>query len=209
MKYDEHATQNNQDVRVRGDTSVEDSRPSALSDLSGDQSGKPKRKARAVPGESIHCKRFIRQLQTDNVLTALMFNIDRDTHADLQIWSLACEVYSADELRKIFDVFVRSGIYSMGRLVEELMNSFDRLRDPAPDMDFPSVAAACAAVKGEAKARLAVGDYHWAVLDRNTGRSPDREGKGWDTMTDALLEKMESDQISRARDMRFARDLGL
>lgn len=209
MKSDEHATQSHQEASIRSDTFAEVSGLSALNDHASDQGGVPKRKTRAVPGESIHCKRFIRQLQTDNVLTALMFDFDRDTHADLRIWSLACEVYSADQLRKIFHAFLRSGTYSMGRLAEELFESFDRIRDPAPDMDFPSVAAACAAVKGEAKARLAVGDYHWALLDHNTGRSPDRDGKGWDSMTDDLFERMESDQISRARDMRFARDLGL
>lgn len=170
-----------------------------------------KRKAepRVTPGESIHCKRFIRRLQTDNVLTALMFDIDRDTHADYLVWDLASEVYRPEELKQIFDELVQSGLYRLGRLAEELIGSFNRLRDPAPDMDFPSVTAACAAVKQEAKTRLATGDYLWAILDPDTGRSPDRDGKGWDAMTDALLERMLSDRIPRALDMRFARDLGL
>ncbi|MCF5721855.1 hypothetical protein [Pseudomonas syringae] len=166
-------------------------------------------KPRAIPGESIHCKRFIRLLQTDNVLTALMFEIGRDTHADYLVWDLASEVYSPEKLKQIFDELVQSGLYPLGRLAEELMRSFNRLRDPAPDMSFPSVAAACAAVKQQAKTRLAKGDYLWAILDPNTGRSPDRDGKGWDAMTDALLERMLSDRIPRALDMRFGRDLGL
>lgn len=170
---------------------------------------KRRAKPRAIPGESIHCKRFIRRLQTDNVLTALMFDIDRDTQADYLVWDLASEVYSPERLKRIFDELVQSGLYPMGRLAEELVGSFNRLRDPAPDMDFPSVAAACAAVKQEAKTRLAKGDYLWATLDLDTGRSSDRDRKGWDAMTDALLERMLIDRIPRALDMRFARDLGL
>jgi hypothetical protein len=170
---------------------------------------KRKGNSRAVPGESIDCKRFIRSLQTDNVLTALMFDTDRDSHADYLIWDLACEVYRADQLKQIFDELVQSGLYPLGKLAEELIWSFNRLRDPAPDMDFPAVAAACAAVKQEAKARLAKGDYLWAKPDSDTGRSPDRDGKGWEAMTDALFEKMLSDRIPKALDMRFARDLGL
>ncbi|GFZ74375.1 hypothetical protein PSE10C_51170 [Pseudomonas amygdali pv. eriobotryae] len=170
---------------------------------------KRKGKPRVTLGESIHCKRFIRRLQTGNVLTALMFDIDRDTHADYQVWDLASEVYGPEELKQIFDELVQSGLYRLGRLAEELIGSFNRLRDPAPDMDFPSVAAACAAVKQEAKTRLTKGDYLWAILDPDTGRSPDRDGKGWAAMTDALLERMLSDRIPRALDMRFGRDLGL
>ncbi len=170
---------------------------------------KRKAKPRTMQGESIHCKRFIRGLQTDNVLTALMFDIERDTHADYLVWDLASEVYSPNKLKQIFDELVQSGLYPLGILAEELIGSFNRLRDPAPDMDFPSVAAACAAVKQEAKTRLAKGDYLWASLDPGTGRSPDRDGKGWAAMTDALLEHMLSDRIPRALDMRFGRDLGL
>ncbi len=164
---------------------------------------------RATPGESIHLKRFIRRLGTDNVFAALMFDSDRDDHADFLVWELACEVYSADQLAAIFEELVASGGYSMGRLVEELESSYDGLRDPSADIHFPSVAAASAAVKREAKARLVVGDYHWAILDPMTGRSPERNGCGWANMTDELLERMISDRNSKAIDMRFARDLGL
>lgn len=167
-------------------------------------------RSKPAPSEAIHCKRFIRRLQTDNVLTALMANSDRDLQSNLRTWDLACEVYTADQLAQIFDEFVQSGEYSFGRLTEELMRSFDRLRDPDPDMDFPSVAAACAAVKREAKVRLAKGDYHWATPDPDGSYSPHRgEGHGWDAMTVALYDRMLSDELPRAIDMRFAADLGL
>lgn len=160
--------------------------------------------------EAIHCKRFIRRLQTDNVLTALMAFSDRDLQSNLRTWDLACEVYTTDQLAQIFDELVQSGDYSFGRLTEELMGSFDRLRDPNPDMDYPSVAAACAAVKREARARLAKGDHHWANLDPESGRSPHRgEGHGWDAMTVALFDRMLNDRLPRALDLRFAGDLGL
>lgn len=183
--------------------------PAKPVNLKTGRAGVGKRNTRSIPGESIHLKRFIRRLQTDNVLTALMFDIDRDTYADLLVWDLAYEVYSADQLRMFFDELIESGQYSMGRLAEELVASFDRLRDPAPDMNYPSVAAACVAVKRAAKVCLVNGDYLWAKLDPNTGRSPHRDGHGWPAMTDALLEKMIDDRISKAMDMRFARDLGV
>ncbi|QYX55022.1 hypothetical protein K3F44_12395 [Pseudomonas sp. S07E 245] len=167
-------------------------------------------RTRKAPSEAIHCKRFIRRLQTDNVLTALMAFSDRDLQADLRTWDLACEVYTTEQLAQIFDELVQSGDYSFGRLTEELMSSFDRLRDPDPEMHYPSVAAACTAVKREAKARLAKGDHQWARLDPETGRSPHRhEGYGWDAMTVALFDRMISDKLPRALDMRFAGDLGL
>jgi len=167
-------------------------------------------RTRKVLSEAIHCKRFIRRLQTDNVLTTLMAFSDRDLQADLRTWDLACEVYTTEQLAQIFDELLQSGDYSFGRLTEELMSSFDRLRDPDPDMDYPSVAAACTAVKREAKARMAKGDHHWGRLDPETGRSPHRnEGHGWDAMTVALFDRMLSDKLPRALDMRFAGDLGL
>lgn len=175
-----------------------------------EQQARPQGRNRKAPSEAIDCKRFIRRLQTDNVLTALMASSDRDLQANLRTWDLACEVYTAEQLAQIFDDLVHSGDYSFGRLTEELMGSFDRLRDPDPDMDYPSVAAACTAVKREAKARMAKGDYHWARLDPQTGRSPHRtEGHGWDAMTVALFDRMLSDKLPRALDMRFAGDLGL
>lgn len=208
MQYDEVSAQQRHAVS-NGLTSADIDQPATSSESQVGRGVLGKRKARSIPGESIHLKRFIRRLQTDNVLTALTFDIDRDTYADWRVWDLACEVYSADQLKMIFERLIESGRYSMGRLAEEMVDSFDRLRDPAPDMDFPSVSAACAAVKREAKARLAKDDYLWAVLDPNTGRSPDRDGFGWTAMTDALLEQMITDRSSKALDMRFARDLGL
>lgn len=210
MQSDKHPTQHGQDVNAKcNDLTNPDSDRSSASRNQRHEVESRKRKTRAAPGESIHCKRFIRKLQTDNVLTALMFDADRDMHADYRVWDLACEVYSDDQLKKIFGNLVAAEQFSMGRLAEELSSSIDVRRDPAPDMDFPSVAAACAAVKQVAKARLAKGDYLWALLDPNTGRSTDREGNGWPAMTDALLERMLSDRIPKALNMRFARDLGL
>lgn len=173
---------------------------------------KPCRHGKSKPAlsEAIHCKRFIRRLQTDNVLTALMVSSDRDLQSNLRTWNLACEVYTADQLAEIFDEFVQTGEYSFRRLTDELMRSIDRLRDPNPEMDFPSVAAACVAVKREAKARLAKGDYHWATPNPDGGYSPHRsEGHGWDAMTVALYDRMLDDKLPRALDMRFAGDLGL
>jgi len=199
MESDEHATQAAQHPgRV-------DAADAALEKQTPSQGG-----TRKASSEAIHCKRFIRRLQTDNVLTALMAFSDRDLQADLRTWNLACEVYTTEQLAQIFDELVQSRDYSFGRLTEELMGSFDRLRDPDPDMDYPSVAAACTAVKREAKARMAKGDHHWAMLDPETGRSPHRnEGHGWDAMTVALFDQMLSDKLPRALDMRFAGDLGL
>jgi hypothetical protein len=135
---------------------------------------------------------------------------DRDLQANLRTWDLACEVYTSEQLAQIFDELVQSGDYSFGRLTEELMSSYDRLRDPDPDMDYPSVAAVCTAVKREARARMAKGEHHWARLDPETGRSPHRnEGHGWGAMTVALSDRMLSDKLPRALDMRFASDLGL
>ncbi|MGC3892740.1 hypothetical protein [Pseudomonas urmiensis] len=181
-----------------------------VADAALEQQAPRQGRTRKAPSEAIHCKRFIRRLQTDNVLTALMAFSDRDLQSDLRTWDLACEVYTNEQLAQIFDELVQSGDYSFGRLTEELMGSFDRLRDPDPDMDYPSVAAACTAVKHEAKARMAKGDHHWARLDPETGRSPHRnEGHGWDAMTVALFDRMLSDKLPRALDMRFAGDLGL
>ncbi|BBI43209.1 hypothetical protein [Pseudomonas syringae] len=210
MQSDEHSTQLEPNAKAGCDgvTSPRADRSSASSNQPSEGGGR-KRKARAAPGESIHCKRFIRKLQTDNVLNALMFDTDRDSHADHRVWDLGCEVYSDDQLKKIFEELIASEQFSLGRLAEELSRSFNVRRDPAPDMDFPTVAAARDAVRQVARARLAKGDYLWAVLDPNTGRSPDRDGKGWPAMTDALLERMLSEHVSKALDMRFARDLGL
>lgn len=199
MESDKHATQAAQHPGGL------DAADAALEKQTPSQGG-----TRKAPSEEIHCKRFIRRLQTDNVLTALMAFSDRDLQADLRTWNLACEVYTTEQLAKICDELVQSGDYSFGRLTEELMGSFDRFRDPDPDMDYPSVAAACTAVKREAKARMAKGDHHWARLDPETGRSPHRnEGHGWDAMTVALFDRMLSDKLPRALDMRFAGDLGL
>lgn len=199
MESDEHATQ----------AAIHHGGKDAA-DATLEQQARPKGKTRNAPSEAIHCKRFIRRLQTDNVLTALMAFSDRDLQANLRTWDLACELYTTEQLAQIFDELVQSGDYSFGRLTEELMGSFDRLRDPDPDMDYPSVAAACTAVKREAKARMAKGDHHWARLDPETGRSPYRnEGLGWDAMTVALFDRMLSDKLPRALDMRFAGDLGL
>lgn len=199
MKSDEHATQAAQHPGGADAT-----------DAPLEQEAPRQGRARKAPSEAIHCKRFIRRLQTDNVLTALMAFSDRDLQSNLRTWDLACELYTAEQLTQIFDELVQSGDYSFGRLTQELMGSFDRLRDPDPDMDYPSVAAACAAVKREASARLAKGDHHWAMLDPETGRSPHRgEGHGWDEMTVALFDRMLDDKLPRALDMRFAGDLGL
>lgn len=168
------------------------------------------KKKRWIPSEAIHCKRVIRRLQTDNVLTALMVYGKRELQVDLKIWDLGCEVYTAAQLMQFFDEQLRSGTYSLRRLASELMNSFDRLRDPVPDMDYPSIYAACNAVKREAKARMAQGDYQWAAPDPVMGywRNP-RDGHGWAKMTDALTDRMLIDRIPTAIDMRFASDLGL
>jgi len=210
MQSDKHPTQHGSDGNTRCDDLVNpDSDRSSASTNQANEGKSRKRKTRGTPGESIHCERIIRKLQTDNVLTALMFDADRDTHADYRVWDLACEVYSDDQLKEFFDNLIASEQLSLGRLAEELSRSFNVRRDPAPDMDFPSVAAARDAVRQVARARLAKGDYLWAVLDPNTGRSPDRDGKGWPAMTDGLLGRMLSDRIPKALDMRFARDLGL
>lgn len=181
-----------------------------VADASTEKKAHRQGKRKSPLSEAIHCKRFIRRLQTDNVLSALMASSDRDLQSNLRIWNLACEVYKADQLAQIFNEFVQSGDYSFRRLTEELMRFFDRLRDPNPDMDFPSVAAARAAVKREAKARLAKGDYHWATPNSDGGYAPHTgEGYGWDAMTVALYDRMLNDKLPRALDMRFAGDLGL
>lgn len=199
MKSDEHATQAAQHPG-RADAT----------DAPLEQETPRQGRTRKAPSEAIHCKRFIRRLQTDNVLTALMAFSDRDLQSNLRTWDLACEVYTTEQLAQIFDEMVKSGDYSLGRLAGELMLSFDRLRDPAPDMEFPSVAAACAAVKREAKVRLAKGDYHWVMPNPEQGYLSHRgEGHGWDAMTLALFDRMIEDKLPRALDLRFAGDLGL
>lgn len=58
-----------------------------------------------------------------------MFETDRDTHSDFRVWELACEVCFADQFKHIFNHLIQFVLYPAGRIAEELIGFFNKLRE--------------------------------------------------------------------------------